>query len=113
MSADFENKNNEIDNKPYLIPRNVITRYQIFPGVGWMELIIIALALLVGGVLIWLLGFLTDSVVRYLLLPTFGGAAFYLFAVNPSGHSFYDVIRWMNIYANRKKRYLNSREGDY
>lgn len=54
MNENYEGKDNK-DNE-FLIPQNVSTRTEIFPGIGWKELAIIAVAIGIGFLFFLVLG---------------------------------------------------------
>lgn len=59
MPQEELNKNdNEI---MYLIPANVSTRFEFFPGFGWKELRACAIAILIGGLIFLLTGFISHT----------------------------------------------------
>ena len=101
------------DNRTlYLIPRNVETRFQFFPGFGWVEIGAIVGGVLVGSIFYWLLGLFTHSVFRFLFFILFPGVTFFIFKPTPDGQNLFKILVWLKKWSLRKKRYLYSLKGD-
>lgn len=101
------------DNSTYLIPRNVITRFEFFPGFGWFEIGSIAFGVLIALIFNWLLSFITESGIRFILYVFFPAVAFFMFKPTPDGQSFYKMLRSFKKWSVRKKRYLYSRRDNF
>ncbi|OCZ51345.1 PrgI family protein [Dehalobacter sp. TeCB1] len=103
-SLDQENSFTE-----YLIPANVTTRFEFFPGLGWFELGSIVLACIVGVILSFLLGllpFISIGVRMFIIvIPTV--AAFFIVKRDPtSGMNLLDTLKSAKLFKEKQKRYL-------
>lgn len=101
------------DKSPYLVPRNVVTRYQFFPGFGWLEIGAIVGAIIAGALFSVLLGLFTEAAFRFFFIIVFPAVVFFLFKPAPDGQSLIQVVTWLKKWSLRKKRYLFSRRGDF
>ncbi|MDN5347393.1 MAG: hypothetical protein PWP65_957 [Clostridia bacterium] len=90
----------------YLIPRNVITRFQFFPGFGWFELGAVTGAALIGLIFYALAGLFTPSALRLGLILLPAAAAYFVTRPSVDGQSLYGlVMRWRK-WAAAQRRYL-------
>jgi len=103
----------EIDDdiKPYLIPQNVETKFQFFPGFSWFEVGVVVAAFLLGLLLVYMLGFFTASTGRYILLLLFPAGAIFLFKPAPDGSSLYQLLVNLREWLKSRKRYLYEYRG--
>ncbi|WP_231702828.1 PrgI family mobile element protein [Desulfocucumis palustris] len=92
--------------KSYLIPQNVETKFQFFPGFGWFEVGAVAAAFLLGALLVYVLGWFTNSPGKYILLLLPPAAAFFLFKPTPDGSSLYQLLKNYRDWLRSRKRYL-------
>ena len=104
-------KNDDGDVKPYIIPQNVETKFQFFPGFGWFEVGAVVLASLFGLLLVFVLGFFTIKPGRYILLLLFPTAAIFLFKPASDGSSLYQLLVHMRDWIRSRKRYLYQYRG--
>lgn len=91
----------------YLVPSNVKTRFQFFPGFGWKELFILLLGIALGVVLFILLGVVIGNVIIRLIFsiipPVF---AFVVTRQDErTGQSLLNLIKDLKAYNLRQKRY--------
>ncbi|MTI85632.1 MAG: PrgI family protein [Firmicutes bacterium] len=93
----------------YLIPRNVVTKFQIFPGFGWFELGTVLSGAAIGGALFGIASLLIDSMLIFILLVIPPGLAFTVTKPGPDGLSFYELIRRKRRWEGRQRRYLYRR----
>lgn len=56
----------------YLIPKNVNTRFQFFPGFGWFELGVVLCGVIIGVIIFFILNVFTNSIWRAfsIIVPT-------------------------------------------
>lgn len=90
----------------YLVPRNVVTRFQIFPGFGWFELGAVLGGAAVGAAIFGIMSIFTTSFLRFAVLVAPPGLVFFATKPGPGGLSFYDLLRVRQKWARNKKRYL-------
>lgn len=100
---------NDTNSDMYLIPRNVVTKYQIFPGFGWFELGAVLAGAAVGAVLFGIVSLFTAAGIRFAVLVIPPGLVFTITRPGPDGLSFYDLIRRKRRWANSQRRYLYRR----
>jgi hypothetical protein len=103
MSSD---SNDSFDVKHYLIPQNVETKFQFFPGFGWFEVGAVAVSFISGLFAVYVLGYFTNGPGRYILLLLLPAAAFFLFKPAPDGSSLYQLLMNMRDWVRSRKRYL-------
>lgn len=96
----------EHEDRPYLVPHNVETRFQFFPGFGWFEVGTVVAAVLLALLLVYILGLITARPARYILLLLLPAAAFFLHKPTPDGNSFYQVLKHLRDFLKSRKRYL-------
>lgn len=113
MSGDFDMEallkvlSDDAQKKPYLIAKNVITRFELFPGFGWFEILSIIGGAGLGIVVGFIFGLVIESFFRYIFFAfMFAGIAFFLFKPLPDGQSFYKMFTAFRKWSMRKKRYL-------
>lgn len=99
-------EHDEYAEKPYLIPHNVETKFQFFPGFGWFEVGTVVAAFLLGLLLAYILGHFTTRPARYMFLLLLPAAAFFLHKPTPDGNSFYQLLLNLRGWLKSKKRYL-------
>lgn len=92
--------------KPYIIPANVKTRFEIFEGFGFRELIYLLLAAIMGlclGLIVWFI----SGQIFWLGLAVPGGALGFLFGKpNPrTGRNTFHIIQDIRNFNRRPKRY--------
>ncbi|SFR11647.1 PrgI family protein [Desulfoscipio geothermicus] len=100
---------NDTNTDMYLIPRNVVTRYEIFPGFGWFELGAVLAGAVVGAVLFGIVSLFTAAGVRFVTLVIPPAFVFAVTRPGPDGLSFYDLIRRKRRWAGSRRRYLYRR----
>ena len=96
----------EREDRPYLVPHNVETGFQFFPGFGWFEVGTVAAAFLLALLLVHILGLFTSGQGRCILLLLLPAAAFFLHKPTPDGNSFYQVLKHLRDFLKSRKRYL-------
>lgn len=96
----------DISLKPYVIPKNINTRFEIFEGFGMRELAYIGLTGLIGlclGLIIWF--FTKQPGWMGLAIPT-GSIGFFFGKPNPrTGRNSFDLIRDIRRFNAKPKRY--------
>ena len=92
----------------YVIPKNVKTRYELFTGIGFKELLITAVGTLIGIVIFFLASLLKFPVPLTVIISViFPAAAFLLSISNPrTNMSLLTMIKYFRIYKTRQKRYF-------
>jgi len=66
-------ESNKFDEEyEFLIPKKINTRFEFFPGIGIIEIIIISVGLLIATIIFLLFGIFTSSMLRiFIFLPGF------------------------------------------
>lgn len=72
MNVSYEGKDSR--ENEFLIPQNVSARTEIFPGIGWKELAIIAVAVGIGFIFFFVLGIPTHYIDRSDEISFFGNS---------------------------------------
>jgi len=91
----------------YLIPKNVKSRFEFFTGFGFRELAITSLGLAIGGILFFIVGFVTASFARIFLIALGGGIGFFLSIPDPrEGKSLLHRIQDFREFNSRPKKYF-------
>lgn len=93
----------------YLIPRNVVARFEFFPGFGWFELIAVVAGGLIGLVLFGLVSLFTSSLGRFVFIVAPPALAFFATKPGPDGQSFFSLVKTWQKYKSSQKRYLYRR----
>ncbi len=93
--------------KDYLIPSNVKSRFEFFPGFGWIELGLTVGGIMVGGILYFLIGFLNQSfIVRFLPGVIITSVMFLGSVQNPrTGFSPFSFFRRQKRYQQQQNRF--------
>lgn len=92
----------------YLIPANVRARFEIVPGIGWIEILFTAVWT-IGGILFDFLLYLVKApIIILIILPIFSGGGYFILHLRDknSGLSTMDSIRRMKDFTQKQKRYL-------
>ena len=109
---------------PYLIARHIVTRVELFPGVGPLEAGVILIGGAGGCALQWLLGLVAhalpaamhgtaDALTIARFVSVLGGAGLGFMLTRPTpGGSVLDYARAMRSWARSQKLFLYSRGGD-
>jgi hypothetical protein len=89
----------------YIIPKNVKSKFEFFPGFGWKELFISLIFLLVGVGLFFLSGLFTRSMFRviFIALTTATGILFVI--EDPRSGSFLKFVQSYRKYKRKPRRY--------
>lgn len=96
----------------YLIPRNISNRFEFFPNWGLKELIILLIAFGTGVLLTCLLGLVTRSPFRFLLVFVFSVLGYLVTQpVMADGSSALEILAHMRNYRRKQKLYLYGKEG--
>jgi len=92
----------------YTIPKNVRTRYEIFPGFGFRELLITATGSLIGIAVFFLMSLFKLPIPLTIILSViFPAAAFLLSMPNPRTNvSLLIMIKHFRTYRARQNRYF-------
>lgn len=96
------------EKKEYIIPRRITTRFEIFPGWGWSEIIILLLGFAIGGVLYLLFHAIGLSPSIQLSFPLFPPLLAFL-ATRPSpvsGDNFITQAKSIANYVKNPKIYV-------
>lgn len=98
-------KNNE--EIYYLVPQNVKTRFQLFPGFGWHEILFIAAGALIGFLIYLFLGIFTSSLKRIFCIVFFIAISFALISPDPkTGTSLLNLVKDYKRFKLEQKLYL-------
>lgn len=91
----------------YLIPKNVGGRFEFFEGFGWKELFFCVGGVIIGTVLMYLLGFVTDSrFIRILPIPGITAIVFFIVRSDPRlGQSILSNFLDQKKFMSRTRRY--------
>lgn len=86
----------------YLVPKNVKTRFEFFTGFGWKELFITLIGFVIGVALFFIIGLITKSMLRILILiiPTI--AAFMICRADP--RTGLNLLQLINNFKNFKTK---------
>lgn len=96
----------------YLIPRNISNQFEFFPGWGWKELLILLIALGIGGLISLLLGLFTLSPARFLPMLFFGGIGYVASQpVMADGSTALQIIKYYRLYSKRQRLYIYMKGG--
>lgn len=101
----------DIDKTPYLVPRNVVTRFEFYPGFGFFEVGCVLLSIIASVILFFFLGLFTLSLKRlfvFLLIPP---VAVYMFLPMTDGYSLFSVLGLLKKWSLSKKTYLYEKRG--
>lgn len=91
----------------YIIPKNVKTRFEFFPGYGWRELFITMFGLLIGYLFYRLLGIFTTSPFRLFIIVLFGSLAVAISLSDPrTGKNIIDFYKDYKRFNSHPKRYI-------
>jgi hypothetical protein len=96
----------------YIVPKNVIGRFEILPGFGLKELFLCGIALAIGGGLSLLISsFNVPTPVRigFIIVPP--GIMFFITQPGLMGESFFDLFKFYRLWLLNKKVFLNYYEG--
>lgn len=97
--------------REYQIPRNVSSKFEFWPGFGWVELFITIAGILVGLAFRYLVLFIAHSQWGMLFVAVFGAAGYFL--VKPmmaGGDSFLTAFQRYKRYMSSQKLYLYQRK---
>ncbi len=97
--------------REYQIPRNVSSKFEFWPGFGWVELFITIAGILVGLAFRYLVLFIAHSQWGMLFVAVFGAAGYFL--VKPmmaGGDSFLTAFQRYKRYMSGQKLYLYQRK---
>lgn len=90
----------------YIIPKNVSSKFEFFPGFGWKELFTSVLFLAAGIAFFFLLGLFTDSMFRLIVVALITGTGVVLVLEDPrSGGSFMSFIKSLKEYKSKPRTY--------
>lgn len=95
----------------YQVPRNVVARFEFFPGFGWKELFFVLAGLLTGLFFYLLLGIFTKSPARYMAIFIPAGLSYFLSVPGPDGNSVISLIKCYLKWSKKQKKYLYIQEG--
>jgi hypothetical protein len=93
--------------REYQIPRNVSSKFEFWPGFGWIEFAITLAGLLAGLVLRWLVLIITHSQWSLLLVVAGGSVGYFLVKpFGPGADSFLVTMQRFKQYKIGQKLYL-------
>lgn len=97
--------------REYQIPRNVSSKFEFWPGFGWVELLITIAGILIGLSFRYLVLWITGSEWGLLFIALFGAAGYFLVKpVMPGGDSFLTAFQRYKRYMSSQKLYLYQRK---
>lgn len=100
------NEEEEINTKPYIVPKNVKVRFEIFDGFGIKELAYLLACALIGvcfGLIVW---FISGSPLWMGLVVPFGAFGYFFGVPNPrTGRNSFDLLYDVRRFKRRQKRY--------
>lgn len=105
---EFDSNNQSIleEEYDYIIPKKINTRFEFFPGIGFPELIIIVVGLLIATIFFFAIGLFTQSLIRVLVfLPGFLIPFALVYQDPRNGISLLKILRDVKIFNSRPKRY--------
>ncbi|MEN1990234.1 PrgI family protein [Paenibacillus hubeiensis] len=90
----------------YYIPKNVKTRFQIMPGIGWAELLLVLIGAGIGFGIGYGLFLLTASVFSYVITAFFAALGFMIAKPHPvTGKNAVALIKDFQNFKSKQKRY--------
>lgn len=90
----------------YIIPKNVKSKFEFFPGFGWKELFLSLLFFLVGIGIYFFMGLFTKSMFRMVVVALITGTGALFVMEDPrTGTSFLSFITNYKKYKSRPRRY--------
>lgn len=95
----------------YLIPRNISSRFEFFPGWGWMELFLLLAGLGIGGLLYILLSLVTSGPLRVIPVMLFGFFGFIAGQPVMNDTTLIEVAKSLYYYQRSQKLYLYQKGG--
>ena len=110
-----------MSDHPYLVPRAVIARFELIPGVGLPQLLAGLAGAAIGVALQFLAGFLAGLIlgpspwIMFVRIAVVAGPSAFAFAgtrQNLAGQSPWQTMRARRAWLARPKLYLYRREGD-
>lgn len=92
--------------REYLVPANVVTRFEFFSGFGWREMAITLVGIVLGGAFFAGLALVHAPVAARLAVWAMCGAASYLITRRVDGvYSLLDYIRLWRRWSSRPREY--------
>lgn len=92
--------------REYLVPANVVTRFELFSGFGWHEAGITLVGIAIGGVFFIGLTWVHAPVAARVIVGAMCGAAAYLMTRRVDGvYSLIDYLRLWRRWASRPREY--------
>lgn len=90
----------------YLIPENVKTRFEFFPGLGWKELFITLIGGIFGTIVFFILSMFVGHPARLLVIPIITLFGYMFSKPDPrTGMSFLDLLQNFRQFKTRTKKY--------
>ena len=89
----------------YIVPANVTTQFEFFPGFGWKQFFPVAIAVVLGIILFMILSKL-ETIIRLIILVVPVVSTFALVKKGDNGMSLADMIRHMRDFKKKQNRYL-------
>lgn len=92
---------------PYLIPKNIKARFEVIPGIGWREIFVTLIGLIIGLLLFVLLGaFSVPIIVRMFITAVCAAIGYGISVPNPrTGFNLLDILKLMRRFNSKTKRY--------
>lgn len=92
--------------REYLVPINVVTRFEFFASFGWREMMITLLGIAVGGALFWTLTLAHAPIGARVVVWGMSTATAYLATRRVDGvYSLLDYLRLWRLWSKRPKKY--------
>lgn len=95
----------------YLIPRNISSRFEFFPGWGWTELFLLLAGLGIGALMFLLLGIVTAGPIRVIPVMFFGFLGFISGQPLINESTLIEVVKSMLSFRRSQKLYLYQKGG--
>jgi len=93
----------------YIIPNNVITKFEFFPGFGWKELFFTAAGGLIGLASFVLLGLFTQTPLRLVIAIFFPALAFFITKPDQMNQSLVGLMDRFLKWKKSQRKYLYKR----
>ena len=96
----------------YQIPRNVSSKFEFFPGIGWQELAFIVVGGGVGALFYPVLFFIrARMIITLFAVVLFSAAGYGLVKPLPTGESFLGLLQLMKRWRLSQRLYLYTKKG--
>lgn len=98
---------NEIETNIYVIPKNISTRIEFFPGFGMLEIGIMIIGVVIGACVAAIIWFIQGSPLWFGLMVPSGAFGFFIGKPNPrTGRNVLDILKDQRDYKSKPQRYF-------